>query len=306
MRTLELPRTVTAVRGKRTRRRAKWDRMAILFLLPWIAHVLIFWAYPLYRAVYGSVSDWNILTDETTYVGFVHYRELLHDHFFFQTLKNTGVYLIIQVPLSIALGIFVATLLNQKLPGWQVFRAIYFLPLIVPVVTLAIVWRAMYGTETGILNYGLSWFGIGRVPWLTSTLWSMPSISLMKVWTDVGFYAVIFLAGLQNVPGETVDAAKVDGANDWHAFWDVKLPMLNPVLIFSVIMGTLWAMQVFAEPLLMTEGGPSGSSTSTLLFLYRQGFDFSRLGFASAGGVVIGILILVLVAFERKLLTREF
>ena len=164
----------------------------------------------------------------------------------------------------------------------------------------------MLSTSTGIVNYGLGQFGVAPIPWLTSQFWAMPAISLMKVWADIGFYAMIFLAALQGMPGEVVDAARVDGANDWQVFWQVKVPMLNAVLVFAIVMGTLWAMQVFAEPLLMTEGGPAGASTSTMLYLYRQGFDFSRLGFASAGGIVIAGLILILVALERRILTRDF
>ncbi|MGH6913630.1 MAG: carbohydrate ABC transporter permease, partial [Geminicoccales bacterium] len=239
-------------------------------------------------------------------VGLRYFGELIQDDFFFQTLRNTGVYLIIQVPLSIAFGLFAATLLNQRLPGWQFFRGLYFLPVVVPMVVLAIVWRWMLGTNTGIANYALSLAGIPAVPWLTSQLWAMPAIALMKVWADIGFYAVIFLAALQGIPGELLDAARVDGATERQTFWHITVPMLNPVLVFTIVMGTLWAMQVFAEPLLMTEGGPAGASTSTLLYLYRQGFDFSRLGFASAGGIVIAALILLLVAVERKLLTRDF
>jgi ABC-type sugar transport system permease subunit len=306
MRTLELPRTVPAAPAKGFRRYARWDRVALLFLLPWIVHLALFTLYPLFLALYGSVSDWDILTDERQFVGLQYFAELAHDPTFFQTLRNTAVYLLVQLPLSIVLALFVATLLNQRLRGWQLFRGIYFLPVVVPVVVLAILWRWMLGTNTGIVNYALSAFGVPAVPWLTSQLWAMPAIALMKVWTDIGFYAVIFLAALQGMPGELVDAARVDGANDWQVFWDVKLPMLNPVLVFAVVMGTLWAMQVFAEPLLMTEGGPAGASTSTMLYLYRQGFDFSRLGFASAGGIVIALLILILVAVERKVLTRDF
>jgi ABC-type sugar transport system permease subunit len=306
MSTMELPRTVPAVRGKPARRYPRWDRMALLFLLPWFVHLALFTLYPLALALIGSVSDWDILSDERVFVGLQYFRELLDDPFFFQTLRNTGVYLIIQVPLSIVLGLFAATLLNQRLPGWQVFRGIYFLPVVVPMVVLAIVWRWMLGTNTGIANYALSLVGIPAVPWLTSQLWAMPAIALMKVWADIGFYAVIFLAALQGIPGELLDAARVDGATDRQTFWHITVPMLNPVLVFTIVMGTLWAMQIFAEPLLMTEGGPAGASTSTLLYLYRQGFDFSRLGFASAGGIVIAVLILLLVAVERKLLTRDF
>lgn len=306
MSTLELPRIAPAARGKQARRYARWDRVALLFLLPWIVHLALFTFYPLFLALYGSVSDWDILTDEMQFVGLQYFAELGRDTLFFQTLRNTAVYLIIQVPLAIVFGLFVATLLNQRLPGWQVFRGVYFLPVVVPVVVLAIIWRWMLGTNTGVVNFALSQIGVPAVPWLSSQLWAMPSIALMKVWADIGFYAVIFLAALQGMPSELVDAARVDGANDWQVFWHIKVPMLNPVLVFCIVMGTLWAMQVFAEPLLMTEGGPAGASTSTLLYLYRQGFDFSRLGFASAGGIVIAGLILVLVAVERKVLTRDF
>ncbi|MGH2618585.1 MAG: carbohydrate ABC transporter permease, partial [Thermomicrobiales bacterium] len=306
MSTLELPRAVPAARGTTRRRFPRWDRMALLFLLPWFVHLALFTLYPLALALYGSVSDWDILSDERTFVGLRYFGELLEDPFFFQTLRNTAVYLIIQVPLSIVIGLFVATLLNQRLPGWQAFRGIYFLPVVVPMVVLAIVWRWMLGTNTGIANYALGLAGIPAVPWLTSQFWAMPAIALMKVWADIGFYAVIFLAALQGIPGELLDAARVDGANDRQVFWQITVPMLNPVLVFCIVMGTLWAMQVFAEPLLMTEGGPAGASTSTLLYLYRQGFDFSRLGFASAGGIVIAAMILILVGLERKVLTRDF
>lgn len=306
MSTIELPRITPATRARSIRRYARWDRMAVLFLLPWIVHLALFTLYPLFLALYGSVSDWDILTDERQFVGLTYFAEILEDDFFFQTLRNTGVYLIVQVPLSIALGLCAGSLLNQRLPGWQVFRGIYFLPVVVPMVVLAIVWRWMLGTNTGVANYVLGQFGAAPIPWLSSQLWAMPAIALMKVWADVGFYAVIFLAALQGMPAELVDAARVDGATDRQVFWHIKLPMLNPVLVFCIVMGTLWAMQVFAEPLLMTEGGPAGASTTTLLYLYRQGFDFSRLGFASAGGIVIAALILALVAIERKVLTRDF
>jgi multiple sugar transport system permease protein len=306
MSTLELSQAAPVARRRRIRRYGRWDWAAIVFLLPWLVHLALFTLYPLFLALYGSVSDWDILSDEMRFVGGQYFAELFRDPTFYQTLRNTGIYLIIQVPLSIVLGLFVATLLNQRVPGWQIFRGIYFLPVVVPVVVLAIIWRWILSTNGGVLNYALGQLGVLPVPWLTSQFWAMPSISLMKVWTDVGFYAVIFLAALQGMPSELVDAARVDGANDWQTFWQIKLPMLNPVLVFCIVMGTLWAMQVFAEPLLMTEGGPAGASNSTLLYLYRQGFDFSRLGFASAGGIVIAALILLLVAIERRVLTRDF
>jgi multiple sugar transport system permease protein len=283
----------------------KWDKIAIVFLAPWLLHLLIFTFYPLFIALYGSVSDWNILTGEMKFVGFRYYAELFDDPNFFKAIRNSFVYLVCQVPASIIGGLFVALLLNQAwLKGRMFFRGIYFLPVIVPMVVMSIVWQWMYSTNSGIFNYFLSFLGIDKVPWLTSQYLAMPSIALMKIWNDIGFYAVLFLAGLQGIPSELVDAGRVDGANDWQMLWRIKLPMLNPVVVFSVVMGTLWGLNIFAEPYLMTEGGPLGSSLTTLLYLYQQGFIWSKLGYANAIGVTSTLMILILTQLERRLLER--
>lgn len=294
-----------AILRRRSKRREKWDKIALVFLAPWLLHLLIFTLYPLFIALYGSVSDWNILTGEMKFAGTVYFTQLLDDPNFFKAIRNSFVYLLCQVPASIAGGLFVALLLNQAwLKGRMFFRGIYFLPVIVPMVVMSIVWQWMYSTNSGVFNYFLSFLGIDKVPWLTSEHLSMPSIALMKIWNDIGFYAVLFLAGLQGIPTEIVDAGRVDGANDWQMLWRIKLPMLNPVVVFSVIMGTLWGLNIFAEPYLMTEGGPLGSSLTTLLYLYQQGFIWSRLGYANAIGVTSTIMILVLTQLERRLLER--
>ena len=219
-------------------------------------------------------------------MGFVHYRALLDDPEFFKALRNSFVYLIVQVPASIIGGFMVALFLNRPdLRARMFFRGVYFLPVIIPVVVMAVVWQWMYATHSGVFNYFLSFFGLGPVPWLTSEQLSMPSIGIMKIWNDVGFYAVLFLAGLQGISQEVLDAAQVDGVNEWQMAWNIKLPLLNPVVVFAIIMGTLWGLNIFTEPLLMTDGGPRGSSLTTLLYLYQQGFIWSKLGYANAMGV---------------------
>ncbi len=290
----------------RPRRTGRWDKIAILFILPWIIHLILFTGYPLYIALYGSFANWDILTDKMTFVGLEHYRTMLADPDFFKSLGNSFTYLIIQVPASIIGGFVVALLLNTaKLRGRMFFRGIYFLPVIVPVVVMAIVWQWMYATQSGVINYLLSFLGIGQVPWLTSERLSMPSIALMKIWNDVGFYAVLFLAGLQGISSEVLDAAKVDGVNEWQMSWYIRLPLINPVVVFAIIMGTLWGLNIFTEPLLMTSGGPRGSSLTTLLYLYQQGFIWSRLGYANAVGVTSTIIILIFTTVERMLLERS-
>ncbi|MBI3958679.1 MAG: sugar ABC transporter permease [Chloroflexi bacterium] len=287
------------------RRRHKWDRVAVLFVLPWLLHLGIFTFYPLIIALLGSVADWNILTGEMKFVGMKYYAELPTDPLFFKAIRNSFVYLIFQVPSSITGGIFVALLLNQRgIKGRMIFRGIYFLPVIVTGAVLAIIWQWMYSTNSGVLNYFLSLVGVQPMSWLTSERLSMPSIALMKIWTDIGFYGVIFLAALQGIPQEIMDAAQVDGANNWQNLWYVKLPLLNPVIVFSVVMGTLWGLNIFTEPLLMTDGGPMGSSLTTLLYLYHVGFIWSRIGYANAIGVASTLMILLLTFIERRLLER--
>ena len=243
--------------ARKARLRGKWDKIAIVFVAPWLIQLAVFTLYPLYIALYGSVAEWDILTDTMTYIGFENYAKLLSDPYFFAAIRNSFVYIVIQVPLSIIGGFLVALLLNSSvIRGRALFRGIYFLPVIVPVVVMSIVWQWMYATQSGVINYLLSFLGIGPVPWLTSELFSMPSIALMKIWNDVGFYAVLFLAGMQGLSKDVLDAAKVDGANEWQMTWRVKLPLLNPVVVFSVVMGTLWGLNIFTEPLLMTAGGP--------------------------------------------------
>jgi multiple sugar transport system permease protein len=286
-------------------RRRKWDKIALLLVAPWVLHLAVFVLYPLFIALYGSVAEWDILSDEMTFVGFVHYRDLLSDPDFFKALRNSLVYLLIQVPASIVGGFLVALLLNlPELKGRFFFRGVYFLPVILPAVVMSIVWQWMYATNTGVINYFLSFFGVDPVPWLTSERYSMPAIGLMKIWNDVGFYAVLFLAGLQGISSEVLDAAKVDGVNEWQMAWYIKIPLLNPVVVFSIVMGTLWGLNIFTEPLLMTDGGPRGSSLTTLLHLYQQGFIWSRLGYANAIGVTSTLIILVLTQIERRLLER--
>ncbi len=288
-----------------TNSRGKWDKIALVFIAPWLLHLALFTLYPLYIALYGSIADWNILTDEMSYVGFVHYAGLFSDDRFFLALRNSFVYLLVQVPASIIGGYIVALMLNRpNLWGQSFFRGLYFFPVIIPTVVMAIIWQWMYATNSGVLNYFLTLVGISPIPWLTDQTWSMPSIGFMKIWNDVGFYAVLFLAGLQGISNEVLDAAQVDGVNEWQMAWYIKLPLLNPVLVFAVIMGTLWGLNIFTEPLIMTNGGPRGSSLTTLLYLYQEGFIWSRLGYANAVGVASTLIILVLTLIQRRVLER--
>ena len=282
----------------------KWDSVAIVFILPWLVFFAIFIFYPVFMAFLVSTNEWDLLAGSFRWIGISQYRKLFQDSKFYQCLRNNLVYLGIQVPLSLVGGIFIATLLNQKIRGRTFFRGIFFLPIITGIVVLAIVWSWMFSAGGGVINYFLSKVHLSPVPWLIDPRWSMPAIALMKVWTDVAFFGVLFLGALQGIPASLVEAAKIDGANRWHIFWRITLPLLNPTIVFAVIMGTIWGMQIFAEPLLMTEGGPLGSSTPLTLFLYRQGFTWGRYSYACAIGVVTGLFILLFSIIERKFFER--
>jgi multiple sugar transport system permease protein len=200
---------------------------------------------------------------------------------------------------------FIASLLNTRFAGRLFFRGLFFLPVITGSVILAIVWRWMFQTNGGVLNYLISLAGIKPIGWLTDQRLSMLSISLMKAWMDVGYYSIIFLGAYQAISNELIEAALIDGANTVQIFFRVKLPLLNPTVIFSIMMATIWAFQIFNEPYIMTEGGPMGSSSTMTLYLYRQGFIRHQLSYASAIGVLVGILIMLISSLERKIFERN-
>lgn len=288
-----------------SRKKERWDKIAIVFIAPYLLSLGLFLIYPMFMAFSGSVSQWNILQGEMTWVGFGNYVQLFKDPLFYMSIRNTFIYFVVQIPLSIIGGILVANLLNQRIIFRVFFRGIYFLPIVTGAVVLSIVWSWIYSETSGVLNYLLSLVGVRRISWLHDQRLSMLSISLMKVWTDVGFYTVVFLAALQSIPSDYIEAAHVDGASSSRIFFKIKLPLLNPTIVFSIIMGTIWGMQLFTEPFMMTGGGPLGSSTTLTLFLYRQGFVFSKMGYASTIGVVTAMLILFVSVLQRKIFERS-
>jgi len=288
------------------RRRDKWDKVAILFILPYIVYFSVFNLYPLFMAFWVSLNRWNLLEGTYTWIGSSQYQKLFHDPVFFQSLKNNFVYIGIQVPISILGGILLGKLLNQKIKARGIFRTIYFLPAITSVVILGIIWSWMYQTGGGIFNFFLSKLGIAPVPWLTSPQWSMPSIAIMKIWTDIAFYGVLFLAAMQSLPSDVIEAARVDGVNGWNMFWRIEIPLLSPTIAFSIVMGTIWGLNLFTEPLLMTGGGPVNSSQTITLYLYREGFTWGRYSYACVIGVVSALIVFVIAFVQRKLTERLY
>lgn len=288
------------------RSRGRWDKIAIVFIAPYIIFCIMFMIYPTFMAIAGSFAKWDLVTNSfTEFIGIDNYRRLFQDSVFWMAVKNSFIYFLIQISISILGGMMFASILNRNFFGRDLFRGIYFLPVVTGSVIISIIWKWLLQGSNGTINYFLECMGLNGVNWLTDPKMSMISISLVKAWMDIGYYTVIFLAAYQGISKDYIEAAKLDGASTFQIFMKIKLPLLNPTVMFCIMMATIWAFQLFNEPYIMTEGGPMGSSTTLSLYLYRQGFVIHDMSYASAIGVVVGGLIMIISVMEKKVFQRD-
>jgi ABC-type sugar transport system permease subunit len=273
-------------------------------VLPYVVYFLTFVAYPLVFSFILIFHRWNIATP-MEFIGFKNFVRLFNDELFFKSLFNTLVFLSIHIPLQIFIALFFAQLLNQKIKMKGFFRALYFLPVVVSGVVVTILWQQMYAYETGLINQALVKAGLKRIPWLVSPELAMPSIAVMATWKNVGFYIVIFLAGLQNIPQELYEAAEIDGASGFQKFFKITLPMLNPTVVLVVVLSTIGGFSLFIEPYIMTGGGPMDSTLSAMLYIYNQAFYFNHMGYAATLGFFFALIILAVVVVQRKFIERR-
>lgn len=275
-----------------------------LFLLPNIIGFLAFTALPVGFAFVMAFYDWDLLLG-AEFVGLENFRELVvEDDVFRETLLNTFVFAIATVALSVVVGLAVALLVNQGLRGIVVFRSIFLLPFVTITVALSLVWKWLYLPDVGLINTALGWVGIDGPNWLTSRTWAMPALILMSVWKGFGYNMVLFLAGLQNVPEQLYDAAKVDGAGPWRRFRDVTLPMLSPTTFFVVVISIIGSFQVFDQALVMTAGGPGKATTTLVLYIYQQGFQSFHMGYAAAIAWALFAIVFVFTLFQFRVQRR--
>ena len=282
-----------------TRSLAGWT-----FAAPAMLVILVFFFLPVVAALGLSVTDFDIyaLADigNLRFIAFDNYIGLLHNPLFWKTLGNTLYFVIVGVPLSIAVSLGAAVLLHSKLGRFKgFFRTAFFAPVVTTVVAVAVIWRYLFHTRYGLVNWGLSSIGIEPVDWLGDPNWAMPTIILFAVWKNFGYNMVIFLAGLQSIPEDLYEAARIDGAGAWRQFRHVTLPMLGPVLLLVGILTMSGYFQLFAEPYVMTQGGPLESTKSVLYLMYDEGFKWWNLGNASA---VAFLLFVLMVAVTSGLL----
>ena len=286
------------------------NKAAYAFLLPALIVIGVFFLLPVLGALVLSVTDFDIYAvadaSNARFVGLANYNRLLHTKDFWTALWNTLYFALVGGPLSIAASLAAALLLNNKLVRFRgFFRTAFFAPFVTTLVAVAIVWRYLYHPQYGLLNYVLGWFGVSPIDWLGNPHWAMPAIILMAVWKNFGYNMLIFLAGLQAIPGDLYEAAHLDGANARQRFWHVTLPMLGPTLVFVAVITMIGYFQLFAEPYVMTRGGPLRSTTSLVLLMYEEGFRWWRMGYAASLAFVLFAVILLATLLQTRLQRRE-
>ena len=280
------------------------ERAAWLFLAPSLVLFAIFTAIPVISAFFISFTQWNLF-NEVTWVGLGNYIGLAHDEIFAKVLGNTGYFVLVSVPVQIALALACALALNRGLKGQTFFRVVYFLPVVTSTIAAALVWAWLFNSNFGLINAGLSLAGVTDLPkWMGSTRWAMPAIIIVSIWQNLGYAMVLFLAGLQNIGKDVHDAAALDGATGWDRFWHITLPLLSPTTFFVLVISIIGSFQVFELVLVMTKAGPANATNTLVYYIYQNGFQFNQMGYASAAAMVLFLIVLIFTLVQYKLQRR--
>ncbi len=278
---------------------------AYVFLGPALISIFVFFFIPVIAAFIISFSDFDIYSlahfSNVRFLWFKNYFDLFSDPLFWTSLKNTFYYVIVAGPLSVGVSLGAAILLNSKLVKFKsIFRLTYFIPVVTNLVAVAIVWRFIYHPRFGLLNYCLGFFGINPVDWLGDPHWAMPAIIIMSVWKNFGYNMIIFIAGLQNIPDYLYEAAMMEGANAWQKFKKITIPMLAPTTVFISIITMIGFFQLFAEPYIMTQGGPLNSTLSIVQYMYQEGFTYWHMGYSASIAFVLFFIIFIATLIQLK------
>ena len=265
-----------------------------LFLLPAIAFLALTSFLPIFQAIYLSFTNYDFIGNPS-FIGWQNYGNLWGDRTFWKVMSNTLIYLIFVVPSLVILSLTLAILVNQKLRSIKFFRAVYYFPVIVSVVVAGLAWKWVYA-ENGILNYFLSMISgqTVKIPWLTSPHTAIFAIMAVVIWRGIGYYMVIYLAGLQAIPADLYEAAAIDGSDGWRKHWDITIPLMQPYIILVSIISSISAMKIFEEVYIMSQGGPANSTKTVVYYLYDKGFTSLEMGYASAVGVFLFLIIFVI------------
>lgn len=280
--------------GARTPLQARKALWGYLLLLPWLLGMIIFILGPIIASFYFSFTDYEGM-GTPIWIGLANYQKAFFgDDLFWPSLLRTFEYSIAVVPLGLIGSLVLAVLLNRGMQGTNVFRTLFFLPSLTPAVALALLWAWLFHPTVGPINLGLGWIGVAGPGWLSDKNWALPALIIISLWASMGGNAMlIFLAGLQGVPKELMDAAEIDGAGRWAKFRNVTLPMISPTMLFNLILGVIGALKVFTLAFVATQGGPSYATWFFALHIYQQAFSYFRMGYGSALAWLFVIMLLV-------------
>ena len=279
------------------------QRSGSLLVAPYTVFLLLFAAYPIVFALVLVFLQWDLVT-APSFAGSDNVRLLANDGRFWRAVGNTFVFLSIHVPLQIVTALALALALNRQLVLRSFWRAAFFLPVVISGAVVAILWSNLYATDVGLINKLLVRVGLAPVPWLTDPLTAMPAIAVMVTWKNVGFYVIIYLAGLQYIPRSCQEAIEIEGASSWQRFRHLTLPMLLPQTILVITLSTINGFQLFIEPYVMTGGGPLRRTYSVVLYLYTNAFSYQKMGYAATIGVALALIIGIVVFVQRRVIGK--
>ncbi|MFA7118288.1 MAG: sugar ABC transporter permease [Sphaerochaetaceae bacterium] len=277
-------------KGFNARRQTLWGWILIS---PLCLGLILWVAFPMGLSLYTSMTQWDMLS-KAQFVGFQNYiRIFTEDKLFLKSIQNTLYFTFLSVPLQMIIALGGALLLNSQVKGKGVFRTIFYLPSLIPIVVSSVMWLWLFNYQYGLINYFLNLLGASRVKWIDSTKMVIPSLAIMNIW-NIGNVMVIFLAGLQGIPTDLLEAVDIDGGRYWHKFRFVILPLLSPVILYNMIVNVIKCLQLFVEPYIMTNGGPVNSSLSFVLHIYNNAFKYGKMGIANAMSWVLFILTMII------------
>jgi multiple sugar transport system permease protein len=301
------PRTSDRARRSLARLRASRDtRTAILFLAPFLGFYVLLKLYPIAYGFWISLHRWETIGTNVTFLGLGNYERIVQDRLFWEAVSHTVFFTALATPALIGLGLALALILNRSVFGGGAFRTLFYLPNVLSTAVIGLLFVAVLaGDERGLINHVLGWFGIDPIPFLLGAQTAMPSIALAAIWWTVGFNMLILLAGLQNIPAEVNDAARVDGASGRQLFWRITLPLLRRPLTLVTILQLIACFQVFSLIDVMTRGGPGGQTRSLVYYIYERAFGQQQLGYGAAIGFVMFAILFVLSITQLRLFRRS-
>ena len=289
---------------KKTIRFPKKKWLPYLLVSPYLLFVTVFVIFPVLFCFFLTFNKWNIISP-MKFIGIDNYSRLFQDRLFWKAIGNTLKFLLLHIPLQLVVSLFLAYLLNQKIKAASFFRASFFMPVIVSGVVVTILWQQLLGYDAGLINRILISLGATKIGWLVNPDVAIYAIAIMATWKNVGLYVILFLVGLQTVPTQYYEAAKMEGATRWQQFYHITLPMINPTIFMVVILSTIGGFSLFIEPYIMTGGGPLNTTLSAVLYIYKQAFQYYNMGYSATLGFFYAFMIMTVVVLQKKLIEKE-